>query len=136
LGGLNGLLHICIGTIDCDSVVDAIARFPKPARAWLWVQEEIEGGLSFSIAGVKYLRSSDVHNGLFLTVDGSNDGDHDKESKRRSCDARLLGEDQGVVKSYAIQGSNYQKPIARILELMQCVARGAAGKCLHTSKRA
>jgi len=61
-------------------------------------------------------------------VDGSKDGDHDKESQRRSCDARLLGKGG----AYAI----ITKPIARILKLMQCVARGVGWASLHTSKRA
>jgi len=53
-------------------------------------------------------------------MDGSQGGDHDKESQRRSCDARLLGKGG----AYAI----ITKPIARILELLQCVARGVGGQ--------
>jgi hypothetical protein len=51
------LLHTCSGTIDCDSEVYAIARFLKPACAWLLSGRKLRGHFVFSRA--LYVRSAD-----------------------------------------------------------------------------
>jgi hypothetical protein len=124
LEGLDGWLHPAAAArlIATGGGCDRALSQTSPRLAWSG--RKLKG--HFNLAVYSMYEGAD---GLMdMVVDGSKDGDHDKESQRRSCDARLLGKGG----AYAI----ITKPIARILELMQMRGTRCWWASLHISKRA